>query len=82
MKTIEEMHKMTIDELQEYGNSLWAGYRDAEKIRRYRLLTMDEYNPTLLTIPDDYQAEEERESTPSDDGVVVNTGNKFNTEEE
>lgn len=59
MKTIEEMHKMTIDELQEYANSLWTGYRDAEKIRRYRLLTKDEYNPTLLTIPDDYQGLDE-----------------------
>jgi hypothetical protein len=60
MKTIEEMHNMTIDELEEYANSLWAGYRDAEKIRRYRLLTKDEYNPTLLTIPDDYQGKEEK----------------------
>ena len=50
MKTIEEMHTMTIDELRDYGNDLFDHYMLSKKIRDYRIVTNDDNNPFLLTI--------------------------------
>jgi len=74
-KTVEELHTMTQDEISTYIRKLYKKVGVARTIAEYREKIGDENNPYLL------EAKNVTTSTPSDDGVVANTGNKFNTEE-
>ena len=49
MKTIDEMHRMTIDELTHYCRKAMNHWSAANKVKDYRIATNDEYNPLLLT---------------------------------
>ena len=48
MKTIEEMHRLTIDEIRAYCTKLMNEWSVANKIRDYRIAVGDENNPYLL----------------------------------
>ena len=59
MKTIEQMHQMTIDELREYCTKAMTHWTAAVEIKNYRIRTNDEYNPLLLTMGEIEEVEEE-----------------------
>jgi len=49
LKTKEQMHTMTIDELRSYCTFISGHWSAIRTIRDYRIETNDEYNPLLLT---------------------------------
>jgi hypothetical protein len=59
MRTIEEMHQMTIDELREYCTKAMTHWTCAVEIKNYRIRTDDIYNPLLLTGGEIVEDEEE-----------------------
>jgi len=59
MKTIEQMHQMTINELRDYCNRAMNHWSAAVEIKNYRIRTNDEYNPLLLTMGEIEEVEEE-----------------------
>ena len=48
IKTVEEMHRMTIDEIRDYCSDLMTLWSTASKIRDYRIAIGDEHNVFLL----------------------------------
>jgi len=48
MKSIEELHKMTRQELVDYCNDLFSVWTEATTVRDYRNRIGDDYNPFLL----------------------------------
>ncbi len=48
LKTIEEMHQMTINEIKEYCSNIMHIWSKATKIRDYRIAIGDDYNSLLL----------------------------------
>ena len=48
MKTVEEMHRITIDEIRAYCTDLMNAWSTANKIRDYRIAIGDEHNVFLL----------------------------------
>ena len=48
LKTVEEMHQMTIKEIRNYCTELMHIWSVATKIRDYRIAIGDDYNSLLL----------------------------------
>ena len=48
IKTIEELHRMTIDELKAYQSSMFSHRCDVSTILEYRMRVGDDNNPYLL----------------------------------
>jgi hypothetical protein len=46
--SIEELHRLTMREIQDYTGNLWDLWVKANKIKEYRMAIGDDWNPFLL----------------------------------
>lgn len=59
MKTLDELHKMTLDELRIHKTELLNHYCEVKTVLDYRETTNDAYNPKLLECDYNVVGEEE-----------------------